>query len=187
MPSRKIDLFLHPIRLRILQTLAVDTLTTQEIADRLSDVPKSSLYRHLKTLLNAGFVAVVETRPVKGVEEKVYKVVEMPHIGPQEAARLSPDDLARYCATFLATVLHDFTEYLYTTPHPDMARDLAGFTATIFYATDAEFEQATRVINQAVAPLIFNGPGNGRRKRKLATVTHPVSDPPPPAAGEDSG
>jgi DNA-binding transcriptional ArsR family regulator len=182
MPSRKIDLFLHPIRLRILQTLAVDTLTTQEIADRLPDVPKSSIYRHLKTLLDARLVGVVETHPVKGVEEKVYRVVEMPRIGAQEAALLSPDDLARYCATFLATVLHDFNAYLYATPHPDMARDQAGFTEAIFYATDAEYEQALQGLNQALAPLTFNGPDAGRRLRKLATVTHPMPDPPASAA-----
>jgi hypothetical protein len=113
------------------------------------------------------------------VEEKVYKVVEMPHIGPQEAARLIPDDLVRYCATFLATVLHDFGVYMQATAHPDMARDLAGFSETIFYATDEEFAQAILALNKAIVPLGANGPGDRRRKRKLATVTHPVPDPPP--------
>ena len=129
-------------------------------------------------LLDARLVGVVETRPVKGVEEKVYRVVEMPHIGPQEAAALTPDDLVRYCATFLATVLHDFSAYMQATPHPDMARDLAGFTETIFYATDEEYIQALTLVNQALVPLGLNRPGDGRRQRKLATVTHPVPDPP---------
>lgn len=182
MPSRKIELFLHPIRLRILQTLAVDTLTTQEIADRLPDVPKSSIYRHLKILLDAGLVAVAETRAVKGVEEKVYRLVKMPYVDARQAARLTPDELVRYCATFLATVLHDFNSYMQATAHPDMARDRAGFTSAIFYATDAEFDQAIAALNVAIAPLTLNGPGAGRRQRKLATVTHPVPDPPPDGA-----
>jgi DNA-binding transcriptional ArsR family regulator len=182
MPAREIELFLHPIRLRILLTLAVDTLTTQEIADRLPDVPKSSIYRHLKILLDAGLVVVAETRPVKGVEEKVYKLVKMPYVDSHQAARLAPDELARYCATFLATVLHDFNVYLQATPHLDLARDRAGFTETIFYATDAEFDQAIGAFNAAIVPLTANGPGAGRRRRKLASVAHPVPDPPPSGA-----
>jgi DNA-binding transcriptional ArsR family regulator len=187
MPSRKIELFLHPIRLRILQTLVADTLTTQEIADRLPDVPKSSIYRHLKILLDAGLLAVADTRPVKGVEEKVYRLARMPRITNEDAARLTPDDLVRYCTTFLVAVLHGFSNYTQATPHPDMARDLAGFTETIFYATDAEFTQAIMLLQAAIVPLTTNGPGGGRRRRKLATVTHPVPDPPPASRVDGSG
>lgn len=184
MPSRQIELFLHPIRLRILQTLVAETLTTQEIDDRLPDVPKSSIYRHLKILLDAGLVAVADTRPVKGVEEKVYRLARVPRIEATELTRLTPDDYMRYLTTFLVTVLHNFSDYIHTTDHPDLAADLAGFTEAQFYATDAEFAQATIAINLAIVPLTYNGPGAGRRKRTLATVTHPVPDPPPPL---DSG
>jgi len=185
MPARKIELFLHPIRLRILQTLVADTLTTQEIADRLSDVPKSSIYRHLKILLGAGLVAVADTRPVKGMEEKVYRLARMPRITNEDAARLTPDDLVRYLTTFLVAVLHDFSRYAHAATRPNLPTDLAGFTETIIYATDAEFEQALLALNAAIMPLTANGPGAGRRKHKLATVTHPVPDP-PPATADDS-
>jgi DNA-binding transcriptional ArsR family regulator len=182
MPSRKLELFLHPIRLRILQTLVADTLTTQEIADRLPDVPKSSIYRHLKILFEAGLVAVADIRPVKGVEEKVYRLAQMPHVAAPDAARLTPDDLVRYLTTFLVAVLHDFSRYAHGDTPPNLGADLAGFTETIFYATDAEFTHAIVALNEAIAPLAANGPGAGRRKRKLATVTHPVPDPPPGVA-----
>jgi DNA-binding transcriptional ArsR family regulator len=178
MPSRKIEQFLHPIRLRILQTLAADQLTTQEIADRLPEVPKSSIYRHLKTLLDAGLVAAADTRPIKGVEEKVYRLARMPRIEAKDAARLTPDDYVRYLTTFLVTVLHNFSAYIHTTSHPDLQADLAGFTEAQFYATDAEFAEAITALNQAIVPLTRLGPGAGRRKRALATVTHPVPDPP---------
>ncbi len=184
MPSRKIELFLHPIRLRILQTLVAEQLTTQEIADRLPDVPKSSIYRHLKTLLDAGMVGVADTRPVKGVEEKVYRLAQAPYIDAQEAARLTADDYMRYFTTFMVTLLHDFSNYVTPTAHPDLQADTAGFTEAVFYATDEEFKQAILALNKAIVPLVYNGPGDGRRKRKLATITHPVLDPAPPAAEE---
>ncbi len=186
MPSRKIELFLHPIRLRILQTLVADRLTTQEIADRQPDVPKSSIYRHLKILLDAGLVYVADTRPVKGVEEKVYRLAQAPYIDAQEAARLTADDYMRYFTTFMVTLLHDFNNYVTPTAHPALHTDLAGFTEAVFYATDDEFQQAILALNKAIVPLVYNGPGGGRRKRKLATITHPLPDSAPTADAEDS-
>ena len=96
MPSPKLDLILHPQRLRIIQTLAGGALTTQEIADRLPGVPKSSIYRQLKALLDGRIVSVVETRPVKGVEERVYQLDVQTAVAPQDLADLTPDDHLRY-------------------------------------------------------------------------------------------
>ena len=67
---KKADLIIHPVRLRIMQALTNQTLTTQEITDELGDVPKSSVYRHLKMLLDGGLIAVAETNLVKGIGEK---------------------------------------------------------------------------------------------------------------------
>ncbi|MCP4428431.1 MAG: helix-turn-helix domain-containing protein, partial [Chloroflexi bacterium] len=84
MGLRKADLIIHPIRFRILQTLAAETLTTQEIAERLPGTPKSSIYRHLKTLLAGEAITVAETRSVKGIQEKVYRLAQRPYLGPDD-------------------------------------------------------------------------------------------------------
>src|SRR4051794_14401118 len=111
MPTPKVELVLHPQRIRILQVLTDGPLTTQEIADRLPDLAKSSIYRHLKTLLDGGLVQVAETRPVKGVEEKVYQVVGRLDLTPEDMASLTPDDHLRYFAAFLGSLLHNFEDY----------------------------------------------------------------------------
>ena len=67
MTHQKLDLVFHPVRLRLLQVLSNSHLTTQEIADLLPSIPKSSIYRHLKLLLDEGLVRVTDTRPVKGI------------------------------------------------------------------------------------------------------------------------
>src|SRR5438132_1142815 len=110
MPPPKAELILHPQRIRILQALIGRNLTTQEIADRLADLPKSSIYRHLKTLLDGGLVTVTATRPVKGVEEKVYQLTRRIDLGPEDMADLTADDHLRYFAAFLGSLLHGFEE-----------------------------------------------------------------------------
>ena len=183
MPKSQAELIIHPIRLRILQALLVDELTTQEIADRLAGVPVSSIYRHVRVLLGAGLVAVATTRPVKGVEEKVYRLPRQPHLGPADMAGLGADDYLRYFTTYLVTLLRDFDQYLHAAP-PDLFRDLAGFTEVVVYASDMEFMEATMAFNNAIVPLMQHGPGAGRTRRKLASVTHPIRDP-APTSGED--
>ena len=54
MPTKAVNLILHPVRLRIIQTLVRRERNTQHIADTLPDVPVSSLYRHIRMLLING-------------------------------------------------------------------------------------------------------------------------------------
>jgi DNA-binding transcriptional ArsR family regulator len=78
----RVDLLIHPIRLRIIQALGQDRLTTQELAERLPEVPLSSLYRHLQLLRRGDVLDVVEERLVNGIEEKVYAVTGRTHLEP---------------------------------------------------------------------------------------------------------
>jgi hypothetical protein len=55
-----------------------------------------------------------------------------------------------------------------------MLADYVGYNDVAFWATTAELDAMVAAINQAVMPLLQNGPGNGRRKHKLATITHPI-------------
>src|SRR5215212_10559476 len=158
MPTSKVDLILHPHRLRIIEALAGSPLTTQEIADRLTDIPKSSIYRHLKTLLDAGIITVAETRPVKGVEEKVYRIEQQPDLGPQDLAGLTPDDHLRYFAAFLGSLLHNFEDYLRRTPHPDLLADIVGYREAVFYVTDDEFIELATKLNQLFLTLTHPTP-----------------------------
>lgn len=172
-PSR-IDLVIHPDRLRILQSLAGGPRTTQEIADALPAIPKSSIYRHLKKLLDGEIIAVAETRPVKGTIEKVYALTSAARLTPEDLAGLTPEDHIRYFATYAATLLQGFAGYIENTPEPDYIRDRVGYTEVSFYASSAEFDAMQMAINQALIPLLHNPPGEGRIQRKLATLTHPV-------------
>ncbi len=59
----KPDLIAHLIRLRIIQLLTIKkVLTTQQLLECLVDVPQTSLYRHLKKLLDADIVYIVDKK-----------------------------------------------------------------------------------------------------------------------------
>jgi DNA-binding transcriptional ArsR family regulator len=176
MELKKSDQILHPVRLQILLTLGRNELTTQEIADRLPDVPKSSIYRHLKVLLDGGIIQVAATHPVKGIEEKVYAMPVAAHVGPDDLTTVSADEHLRYFTTYVTALLQQFAAYLAATPAPDLPADRVGYSETHVYATDEEMDSFVRQLREIAAPLVRNPPGGGRRPRKLAVIMHPLPD-----------
>ena len=174
MPPSKADLIIHPVRLRILQSLTLESLTTQDIAERLSDIPKSSIYRHLKALLDGGMVTVAETRQVKAIEEKVYRLAQAPRLGPDEVANLTPEEHLRYFTTYIATLLQEFATYLDASPQVDFGADRVGYTEATFYATPEEFDRFAKTLNESLLPLTENEPDDERQLRKVAVIVYPL-------------
>jgi len=163
-----------------MRTLGNEQLTTQEISDKLPDVPKSSIYRHLKLLLEGDLVAIADSRLVNGIQEKVYKLIHPPALDPGDIAQLSAEDHVRYFSTYALMLIQDFAGYVTEAEtaqgNIDMLSDRSGYREVAFYATPLELDVAIGAINQALLPLIQQEAGNGRRRYKLATVLHPQKD-----------
>ena len=173
---RKIELIVHPVRFQILQALGSETLTTQEIANRLPGTPKSSIYRHLKLLLDHDLIVVAETRLVNGIQEKAYRLDQPTHLGPEEMQDLTADDHIRFFTTYALTLVQDFARYVSLNDPIDMVADRTGYTEVTFYATTAELDSFQHAINTALLKLLGNEPGNGRSRRKLAVVSQPLPE-----------
>lgn len=175
---RKVDAIIHPVRLRILLTLAGEEMTTQDIAEKMADVPISSLYRHLKLLLDEEIIAIADTRLVKGVQEKVYRVAQSTFLGPADLSGLSPEEHMQFFTNYVLTLLQGFQDYLDRAGGKgesiDMLADRVGYTEVAFWADDAEFDAFGRELNQAVVPLLKQKKAPGRRRRKLATIIFPL-------------
>ena len=69
-----LKVFTHPLRSKILQRVTKGPCSVHQIAEELG-VPFTRLYYHFQQLERAGFIRVVEKRPVHGgVAEKFYRV-----------------------------------------------------------------------------------------------------------------
>lgn len=179
------DLILHPIRLRVIQALAGGRrLSPGELAAELDDVPTASLYRHIKTLADAGVLAVVEERPARGTPQRVYALVEgAGNLSPEALAQATPEDHLRYFAVFLSGLLDSFGRYV-KSGDVDFVADGVGYRQVPLELTDQEFAELAGRLNAAVAPVLGNAPGPGRKRRMLTTVVLPTvvhkMEPPTP-------
>ena len=93
------DALIHPARLALLTALQLEgPLSARELQERLPAVSQASLYRHLKTLTEAGAIVVHERRHVGvGAPEKTFSIADA---GPRSirlrGRERSADALRRY-------------------------------------------------------------------------------------------
>jgi hypothetical protein len=168
------DLLLHPVRLRIVQAFLGDrALTTSALAAELADVPPASLYRQVARLVDAGVLAVVAQRRVRGALQRTYVLrVSAALITPDQIATMSTDDMRRAFIAFVAGLLGDVDRYL-ARPDVDPVRDGASFRLAGLWLDDAEFADLLRELMRVLQPAAANPPRPGRKRRILATVLLP--------------
>ncbi len=173
-----VDLLLHPVRLRIVQTfLGNRELTTAQLATELSDIPKSGLYRHLALLAEADVLSVVGERQVRGTVERTYALrLENTRVNAGDLAEMTRDDHAQAFATFAAGLLSSYDRYL-STGEPDLVRDGVSYSMTALWLSDEEHTELLRDLAEVVAPRARFGPSEGRRRRLAASAFMPLPEP----------
>jgi len=171
------DLLLHPVRLRIVEAFLGDrALTTSALAAELADVPAASLYRHVARLVDAGVLAVVAERRVRGALERTYVLrLTAASIGLDEVAAMSADDHRQAFMAFVAGLLGDFDRYL-ARGDIDLLRDGVSYRLAGLWLDDAEHAELLRELTRVLQPRLANPPRPGRKRRILGYVLLPGDD-----------
>lgn len=171
----KTDLIIHPARLRIIQEFApAEHLTAQDLSDRLADVPRATLYRHLAALVDGGILRVAEIRPVRGVEERIYGLAEGgANVGPSDYRVTDPSEHLRYFTTFLGLVRADFQRYLGEHPRANLPADGVAYYQVPLNLTASEYRQFVRAITAVVKPMLRLPPSPKKRRRLFTFITMP--------------
>lgn len=167
-------LLLHPVRLRILQTLlGAGELTTAQLRDRLPDVPTASMYRHISALTEGGILEVVRERPVRGTVERSYRARQDEALVDADARdAMTKDDHRQAFTVFTGALMADFDRYL-SRDDTEPAREGVLYRQGAVYLTDDEFTALTEEIEAAVARRAQATPDDGRTRHILSLVLVP--------------
>jgi DNA-binding transcriptional ArsR family regulator len=172
--TKKIEIALHPTRIRIITALVDKSLTTQDLGEILTNIPTATLYRHLSKLVEYELIQVVEERQIRGTVEKVYAL-------KQNDTNISPEDLSNeetmeLFTSFVLSLLGDFGRYLNQAEKPDLIKDGVSFTKAPLYLSDAEYQEFLTAFAPLVLQRLENRPAPGRRYRLLTTIIMPGVD-----------
>ncbi|MFQ3633626.1 helix-turn-helix domain-containing protein [Roseiflexus sp.] len=172
MPVRNFDVVNHPIRMRIFQLLHNVHLSINQLAGLLPDVPRPSLYRHVRKLVEAGVIYVAAVRMVHGIEERFYTSVEG-LIDLEEVYQPGGlEKFAEHVRIYGSVVAQDLARYVHACGTPDLANIAA--RDHVFYATEEEFVRVRETIYEMLRALEQQPPAPGRTQRRMVVMAHPL-------------
>lgn len=174
MAESKADILLHPIRMRIIQTLIGGAQrTTQQIAEMMPDVPQATLYRHLNKLLQAQVIEVAKQQQVRGTTEKVYALASQGgDISLEELRAMSSEEHMALFMKFIASLIGDYGSYL-GQPKFDLYDDGVSFRQVDLYLSDEEYVRMLKESREPLQRYMDNAPGGDRRRRRIVSIVIP--------------
>jgi len=172
-----LELLLHPIRIRIVHALSGRRVrTTAELADRLPDVSRATVYRQVGLLVEGGILEVADERRVRGAVERSYR------LGPgravvsrEESASMSKDRHREAFASAVAVLVSEFNAYL-DGAESDPIKDRVGYTQIPLWLNRQELAEVQRAVAAAVEANGDNPPGGGRRPHMISPIIFPLKD-----------
>lgn len=178
------ELLAHPVRLRVIHAMRGGReLTTAELCERVSNVSKATVYRHVDLLAAGGILEVAEERRVRGAVERRYRLhQDRSVIGADTAASLSVDDHRRGFVTALATLAAEFDAYL-DRDGSDPVDDQVGYRQHAVWLGPEELHGMINRMRDAIAPHLANEPEPGRSQYLISPILFPIEAP---AAGTGS-
>lgn len=174
-----LGLLLHPVRVRIVHAMSGGrTRTTSDLCARLPDVPKTTLYRHVGLLAEAGVLEVVGEQRVHGAVERHYRLRrERPRIDAEAAASMSLDDHRHGFTAAMAALHAEFNAYL-DRDHADPTADSVGYRQIPLWLSQEELAELISELSGAVASRMDNEPAPGRGLHLLSPILFPIEERP---------
>ena len=175
-----IDLLLHPVRLRIVWAMSGGrTRTTSELCASLPDVPKTTVYRHVSLLAEAGLLEVADEQRVRALVERHYRLRrDKVMIDPEAGKAMSLDDHRHGFTAAMAAMLAEFNAYL-TRPGADPAADAIGYRQGTVWLSSEEHAELTGEVRAVFAARWGNQPAPGRRPYLASAIMFPTGNPQP--------
>lgn len=183
-----LDLLLHPVRLRIVHAMTGGRiLTTSDLCARLPDVPKTTVYRHVSLLAEAGVLEVEGEQRVHGAVERRYQLCPARvRIRPDMAASMSLEDHRRAFAAAMAALLADFNAYL-DREQADPTADSVGYTQIPLWLSQGELAELIGQVREAILAKVDNQPAPDRTLHLLSPILFPIGQQPRHGAGTQAG
>jgi DNA-binding transcriptional ArsR family regulator len=171
--NSKAKLILHPVRMKIVQTLIGNKeLNVQQISTRLKEVPQATLYRHLNKLLEAEVLKVVKENQIRGTIEKIYALNEHELSNKEDLEKVSKDEHLNLFLTFMTHLLGQYESYLQQ-DEIDLIKDGVSYRQAMVYLSDQEFQEFITELSQVFKKVMDNEPSNERTVRHISTICIP--------------
>ncbi|VDN47120.1 conserved protein of unknown function [Petrocella atlantisensis] len=159
------DIMLNPVRMRIIQTIAVrETLTATEICEKISDIPRTTLYRHIKILLDNDILSVISEQKIRGSLERTLA------INTGEIVKHNTLENAAQNAFAFLMKKYAILQNYFNDENADPAKDRVFMNSTILMTTDDEFDEFLSELSGLLMKYSFEA-SKGRKARDISIIS----------------
>ena len=159
-------LILNPARLRILQYIRLyGSVRTSDIVKYLNDIPRATVYHHVKILEENNMIEVIKENRVRGTIEKVYALKEY-------TTSMEGETFVALSTAFYVGLMQEMNEY-FSRKEQDHKKDNVFFSSALLYMSDNEYENLLKSIADLLKPYIEQTPKSNLKLRKLSIISSP--------------
>ena len=159
-------LILNPARLRILQYIRLyGSVRTSDIVKYLNDIPRATVYHHVKILEENNMIEVIKENRVRGTIEKVYARKEY-------TTSMEGETFVALSTAFYVGLMQEMNEY-FSRKEQDHKKDNVFFSSALLYMSDNEYENLLKSIADLLKPYIEQKPKSNLKLRKLSIISSP--------------
>lgn len=159
------EIMLNPIRMRIVQVAAANGNTSaSDICEKMPDIPRTTIYRHIKILIDNGILAVVAENKIRGSLERILSL----NAG-EMSKHNSLDDAKQNAFAFLTQQYAKFERY-FNSKAPNPAADRIFMNSTILMLTDEEFDAFLKDLQLLLQKYSFEYSKN-RKTRDISIIS----------------
>lgn len=161
------DILLNPVRMRIIQHMADKKgKTVGSLSELMSDIPRTTLYRHINILFEHGYLAVSKETRIRGAYEREYM------LNFEAIHEVSADDsIEKNVNVFLMKLLSDFDRYFKEKRNP--IEDRLFLSSNTLLLSDSEYELFIDEIFEVTKKYINFEPNRERKQRTLSIISSP--------------
>lgn len=161
-------ILLNPVRSRIIQYLAGhEKATAGDIALLMSDVSRTTLYRHLNVLSKNKIITVVEENRVRGSVERTY-ALNLKTFSEQN----TKENATHNAFGFLMKIYGDFEKY-FNDKDADPEEDKVFLNNVTLLLSNEEFDELLAQMNALLRKHLNNVPDEKRKTRSLSFISCP--------------
>lgn len=170
MNKKMIDVIMNPVRQRIIQYLILNQKgSVNEISKELFDIPRPSLYRHIRLLLETNIIEIIEEKAIRGTVKKIYGLVKH---SPDEFSR---KDISLLIQNSLISILSSFVRY-FEQEDSDPMKDMLSLSTSTLLLSDEEYLDMMKRIGQIYNEVIYNKPQENRKPRCITIISSPPNN-----------
>lgn len=164
------EIMLNPVRMRIIQELSTQKhMTTIELGEKISDVSRTTMYRHINILLENNIITVVSEKKIRGSLERTFA------LNIEELTKNNTvENAAQNAFGFLMNRYIRFHNY-FNGENPNSGKDKIFLNNSVLMMSDDEFDQFLLELRDLIIKYKFKE-AQGRKPRDISIISSPVDE-----------